>query len=485
MDALEQTVKQVIQRLNLLRQGERVVVAVSGGPDSLALLHILHTLRTHWDLTLIVAHLDHALRPTSREDAAFVGRIAAQLGLFCVRERQDVRAYAKAHRLSLEEAAREVRYQFLAQVARATQATAIATGHTADDQAETVLMHFLRGAGLSGLKGMLARSRLVLPPREPDTPAEPPVDLVRPLLFTPRRDIEAYLERKGLHPVQDETNFDTAFHRNRLRHELLPLLEREYQPQLRTRLARTAETLAVDWDFIQQAVNTAWEQLAQIHPGSITFPRDAFLALHPALQRRLVRRALFTLRPLLRDVAWDHITNALFIATHGETGAQATLPGHLMLRREYDQIRIESAPVVQEWPQLSAPMTPPLDTNATFTIGDWTLTLRTIPRETLDVSPFENTDRWQAFLDANRIHFPVRLRTRQKGDRFHPLGMPGDVNLADFLTAQKVPHAVRDALPLLVDANDRILWVAGVRISADAAVQETTTHILHLMFQKR
>lgn len=484
MDALEQQVRQTAHRLNLFRKGERVVLAVSGGPDSLALLHMLHALRDVWGLSLVVAHLDHALRPSSREDAAFVGRVAAQLGLFCVRERQDVRAYAQTHRLSLEEAAREVRYRFLAQVAHATQATAIATGHTADDQAETVLMHFLRGAGLSGLKGMRARSPLVLPPREPETPANVAVDIVRPLLFTTRREIETYLERKGLHPVLDETNLDTTFYRNRLRHELLPFLEREYQPNLRVLLARSAETLGVDWDFIQQEANAAWAQLAQSSTNAITFPREAFLALHPALQRLLVRRAVFTLRPLLRDVQWEHVLNALAIAAHGETGAQATLPGHLTLRREYDAIRIERAPVVDEWPQLDEQASPPLTPDTTYTFGEWTLRLRLVPREALDTSPFENQDRWQAFLDAAHVRLPLRLRVRQQGDRFQPLGMPGDVNLADFLTAQKVPAPVRDALPLLVDADNRILWVVGVRISDEAAIREHTTHVIHVSLHK-
>ncbi len=484
MDALEQHVRQIAHRLNLFREGERVVVAVSGGPDSLALLHILHALRDVWHLSLVVAHLDHALRPTSREDATFVGRVATNLGLFCVRERQDVRAYAKTHHLSLEEAAREVRYRFLAQVAHATQATAIATGHTADDQAETVLMHFLRGAGLSGLKGMRARRPLAIPPREPSSPVHATMDVVRPLLFTPRRDIEAYLERKGLHPVLDETNFDTTLFRNRLRHELLPFLEREYQPNVRVLLARSAETLGVDWDFIQQEANAAWARLAACAPHAITFPREAFLALHPALQRLLVRRACFTLRPLLRDVTWEHITNALAIATHGETGAQATLPGHLALRCDYDQICIEHHPSVRGWPQLDLPMSPPLMPDTTFSLGEWKLRLRLVPRDALETSPFENEDRWQAFLDAARIRLPLRLRVRQPGDRFHPLGMPGEVNLADFLITQKVPAPVRDALPLLVDADNDILWVVGVRISEKAAIRNTTTDVLHLVLQK-
>jgi len=299
-------------------------------------------------------------------------------------------------------------------------------------------------------------------PRKPQPlpPAQAMVDVVRPLLFMARRDIETYLERKGLHPVLDETNFDTRF------------------------FARSTETLGVDWDFIQQEANTAWARLAEHSPNAITFPREAFLALHPALQRLLVRRACFTLRPLLRDVTWEHITNALAIATHGETGAQATLPGHLMLRCDYEHICIEQHPSRRDWPQLNQPSSPPLMPETTFPIGEWRLHLRLVPRDALETSPFENEDRWQAFLDAARIRLPLRLRVRQQGDRFHPLGMPGDVNLADFLTAQKVPAPVRDALPLLVDADNCILWVVGVRISEKAAIRDTTTDVLHLSLHK-
>jgi len=477
MDPLEQGVWRTIQRLELVRPVERLVLAVSGGPDSLALLHVMCALREHLGAWLCVATLDHMMRPESAEDAAFVCRQAEALGLLCVREQRDVPTYARTHRLSLEEAAREVRYRFLAEVAGAVNATAVATGHTADDQAETVLMHFLRGAGLSGLKGMLPRRPMDIAVREgPPPPVRP--DLVRPLLFTPRSDILAYLERRGVTPRFDRSNLDTTFFRNRLRHELLPLLE-QYQPNIRRLLARTAETLAVDWDYLQQQTEAAWQALAHCEADHVRFPRQAFLEYHPAIQRGLVRRAVRRLRPLLRDVGWEHVVEAVRLAREGRTGTRATLPGHLFLFVDYDVIVIGEALPTPPWPRLApnTRLSVPVPGEVRLENG-WTLSTRLVERDQLPPDALADTDVWRALLDAEAVHLPLALRTRRRGDRFVPLGMTERVKLSDFLTAQKVPAAVRDTLPLLVDAHDRLLWVPGVRLSQEARVTESTQRVL-------
>ncbi|MDQ7030468.1 MAG: tRNA lysidine(34) synthetase TilS [Ardenticatenia bacterium] len=484
MEPLEQQVRRTVERLQLFRPGEHVVVAVSGGPDSLALLHVLHALRSHLKIRLSVATLDHMLRPDSASEAAFVGRQAQALGLFCVQEQRDVLAYAREHRLSVEEAAREVRYRFLAEVAAAVGATAVATGHTADDQAETVLMHFLRGAGLSGLKGMLPRAPADVTERTGAVPARP--DVVRPLLFTPRAEVLAYLEQRGLVPCLDPSNSDTTFFRNRLRHELLPLLEAHYQPNVRRLLVRTAETLAVDWDYLRSQVEQAWHTLAQPEDEHVCFPRQAFLSQHQAVQRGLVRKAVRRLRPMLRDVGWEHVVEALRVARTGEAGTRATLPGHLFLFVERQALVIGPRPLLPPWPRLPAGTRVPVAVPGETEIGEgWVLTVQlTAPEEVLSnvlVAP----DPWQAFLDADHVRLPLALRTRRAGDRFTPLGMAVPVKLADFLTAQKVPLSLRDEMALLVDANDHILWVLGLRPAHGTRLTEATHRVLALSCYRR
>ncbi|MCZ7574850.1 MAG: tRNA lysidine(34) synthetase TilS [Ardenticatenaceae bacterium] len=396
--ALPERLLQTIRRLDLIPAGSQAVLAVSGGADSLALLYALATLRQPLRLTLVVATLDHMLRgPAGAADAAFVCEQATTLGLLSIREQRDVAGYAARHGLSTEEAAREVRYAFLADVAQATRSPLVATAHTADDQAETVLMHFLRGSGLSGLKGMLPRAPLPLTARTRDEgsggrdrqPEAPRADLqvptlVRPLLYTPRSEIEAYLAALGLEPRQDATNIDQSYFRNRLRHELLPLLER-YQPNIRQVLARSAEALASEWAFIEAETGAAWKRLAQTDESSVRFERVPFLALPDALQRHLLRRAVAQLRPLLRDVSWEQLTQALSVARRGPTGAAATLPGELSLFVRYDTLVLAGQLPLPPWPLLSpgAPPLPVLVPGETSLPDGWRLVAELAP------SPFE------------------------------------------------------------------------------------------------
>lgn len=479
MDFLEQQLRDTIQRLASFDAGERVVIAVSGGPDSLALLYALHRLHNSLDLWLCVAVLDHALRDESAEEAAFVCRQAQALDMLCVRERRDVAAYAEQHNLSIEEAAREVRYQFLAQVAGAVDATAVATGHTADDQAETVLMHLLRGAGLDGLAGMQPRGPLPITVRDVQLPDTLP-DLVRPFLFTSREEILDYVDRRGLEPRFDRSNLDTTYFRNRLRHELLPTLE-DYQPNIRGVLARTAETLAVDWSYLKQRTDEAWSELAECTEDAVQFARSAFGNQHSAVQRRLIRRAVRRLRPQEHDLSWEHVTEALRIARGGETGDRATLPAGLFLIVGYETLTIGEAPPAptSAWPQIDEPVEVAVRGDTGLPAG-WRLTIDEMTGDDLSDDALTDPTPWCVYLDAAQVALPVRLRPRRPGDRFTPLGMDETVDLADFLINQKVPTAVRDQLPLLVDAGDRIVWVAGVRISHDARVTETTSHLLRV-----
>ena len=290
-----------------LRACNTVVVAVSGGADSLALLHALQALPAAERPALWVAHLDHALRPGSESDARFVCETAARWQLGCSSERRLVRETAARLHLSIEMAARQVRYEFLAGVAQAQGAGAVLVAHNADDQAETVLLRLLRGAGLAGLRGMRPLSRV---------PGAPALLLGRPLLNVPRASIEAYCAQHALEPRQDASNADETIGRNRVRHQLLPALEAA-QPRLRRILSRTAAVLASEHAVVLQATDRAWEQCALSAPaGQLAFARQPFGALLPALQAGLLRRAVRTLRPALRDVDYAPIAIACEFMRH-------------------------------------------------------------------------------------------------------------------------------------------------------------------------
>lgn len=491
---------QTIRRLGLIGEGSRVVVAVSGGADSLALLHALAALRQPLRLELVVATLDHRLRgDEGAADAAFVCDQASELGLLCIREQRDAAAHAEKHRLGIEEAAREVRYSFLADVARVTRSPLVAVAHTADDQAETVLMHFLRGSGLSGLKGMLPLGPFPpIPQREPgDSRPAQGLRLVRPLLYTTRAEVERYLESLGVVPRQDATNVDPAYYRNRLRHELLPLLER-YQPKIREVLARTAEALASDWAFIAGETAAAWERVARPSEGAIVFEREPFRALPDALQRHLLREAVGRLRPAVRDLSWEQLTQATAVARDGGAGAAATLPGGLSLFVLPGELIVAEELPLPDWPLLEPGQDPaPVAVPGVSALpGGWSLVVEPVAPRAADEArrkedtPFEGNDavggRWEEVIDAEAAGQALALRTRRAGDRFRPLGLGGqEVELAEWMIGRKIPAHARERLPLLVNAEDEILWVAGHRLSERARITPGTRRALRVRFERK
>lgn len=495
-DLLRQ-VQQTIDRYDLIRGGEALVVGVSGGPDSLCLLHVLQRLAPVYGLSLHAAHLHHGLRGADADaDAAFVRRVAAGWGLPLTVEALDVPALARAEGLAFEETARRARYAFLARTAAAAGARTIAVGHNADDQAETVLMHFLRGSGLAGLRGMLPRTplssyRLLSSGGDGSTGREGlpgTLDLIRPLLEVPRGEIEAYCEEHGLEPRFDRSNLDTTYFRNWLRLEVIPLLE-QHNPQLRTVLGRTARVLAGDYDLLRGLLDEAWPRVVrQEGEKEIVFDLTEWRALPTGLQRSTLREAIHRLRRSLRNINFVHVEDALNVARDGTTGDRATLPRGLMLTVGYERLTVagEARPEpLPDWPLLppeSEPVAVAVPGVTPLPGSAWAVEATLLPRTSLPAGWQDNPDPWRAHLDAGAVGSPLWLRTRRPGDRFQPLGMGGQApKLADFLTNQKVPHAARDRLPLLVAAWG-IAWVPGLRLDERARVSDSTAEILVLRF---
>jgi tRNA(Ile)-lysidine synthase len=297
MPSLPEQVAVFSERHQLLAPDMSVVVAVSGGPDSLCLLHILHQLAPRLRLRLHVAHLDHQLRPDSHDDAQYVAKVATQWNIPATVEEVDVAALARSRRIGLEAAGRTARYQFLLNTARAVQSDAIAVGHTADDQAETVLLRLLRGAGPSGLAAMR-------PKRLQDEKY-----IIRPLLETTRADVEAYCAEHGLKPRTDPSNQAPIFLRNRVRGYILPLLK-AYNPSIVSTLGRTARLCAEEDDLLSSLVEQAWTTIATTSASAVVLDRQGFERLHRALQRRIIRKSVQTLDPDI-EVEAKHLDLAL------------------------------------------------------------------------------------------------------------------------------------------------------------------------------
>ncbi len=439
-----------------------MLVGVSGGADSLALLHALHAA----NYPLICATFNHRLRPEAGDEVTRVRQIAEGLGLPFMTDSADVMAYAAAEGLSAEEAARTLRYRFLFRAARAAGAQAVAVGHTADDQAETVLMHFLRGAGLSGLKGM--SYRVVLPVFDTEIP------LVRPLLGWWRADTEQYCRENDLSPVHDPSNDDTTYFRNRLRHELIPQLE-SYNPRVRQALARTALALQGDSDLLTEIVEAAWQKsILEQGTGYIAFKRAALEGMTIALRRNVFRRAAFALSPGLRDVDFEALERASTLrATDIAGGLRTMLEGNILYVVEHDST-LPNYP----YPQISEELSVSRGQNDLK--NDWILIC-----EELDGAQWSwSSDGLLAFLDADLLGQPLRVRPVLSGDRFEPLGMPEQrMKLSDFFVNKRIPKRLRKNW-LLVCAGDEIVWVAGLRLAHPFRVTEKTKRVLRLQLKR-
>lgn len=477
MDVLAQ-VRATIDAHDLLARDSTAVVAVSGGPDSLCLLHVLCRLRAELSLQLHVAHLNHRLRPEADADAAFVAALAADWGLPYTVGTADVLRLAEAEHRSVEEAARVARYRFLGEVARAVGAQAVAVGHNADDQVETVLMHCLRGAGLAGLRGMRRRASL------PEAAAAhcPALHLVRPLLDVPRTAIEAYCQEQGLKPRFDRSNVEMTFFRNRIRRDLIPTLE-TYNPRVRRLLHRTADLLADDYDYLQRDLDALWPELLLADtPEAVILRAPALRQLAPTPQRGALRKAILTLRPSLRDVGWTHVERARQAALVAPTGATISLPAGLLLEVSYDRLIVRPAdrPVLGPSPLALAGDERRLQVPGTVLLapGGWALQARLSAECPADRKG--RAARLNLCLDPEQAGTDLRLRTRRPGDRFQPRGLGGhSKSVKDYMIDAKIPRAERDRLPLLVSERG-ILWIAGWRASEVGAPGPQTRRYLCL-----
>lgn len=490
-------------RRRLFTPGAPLVVAVSGGADSVCLLHILHDLAAEWQLALHVAHVDHALRPASAADAAFVAALAAQLGLPYHGTRLVAGSLA-GQPGGVELAARRARYAFLFRTAAAVSPPGclptVALAHHAGDQAETLLLHLARGSGLRGLAGMRPYSRVRAADiatdiaaddaqaAEPLLPAE--AALVRPLLDVDQAAIYAWLTARGASWREDETNSLLAPARNRLRHQVLPALA-ELNPQVTLALARTAEILAAEADRAE-AADAAALAAALVHSDAerIVLDLAALRRQHPAAQRGALRQALACLDRMLDDIAFAQVEELVAEAlpagrsrgphplAHGLAWTRLAAPPRLSLHRAAAQ------PLAPAVPQLAPgrPPTPIPLPGVLFLDGGWRLRAELLPAAQL--SGWRRAGPWQAWLDADAVPEPA-LAPPRPGLRIAPLGLGGhSKSVGDLFTDRKTPLAQRAGWPLILDGVGAVAWVCGLAVAHSAAITAATQRVLRLTWER-
>lgn len=501
-ERVERAVRGAVERHVLWRPGASLVVAVSGGPDSLCLLGTLLALREQGIASApgetIVAHLDHRVRGAEGErDAAWVATFARELGLRCELGSADVPALARAEGRSLEDAARHARYAFLRRIAAETGSERICTGHTRDDQAETVILHWLRGSGVDGLAGM------------------PPLagDIARPLLDLTRDDIVAYCAARGWIPRVDATNADTAYLRNRVRHDLLPQLER-YNPNIRQTLVRNAALIADDVRYLEAQTVRAWnDTVSAVSERAVTLDLAELRALPAALRHRVLRRAsrLLAQDDTRQGLVARHLSLLGELIAQGRTGATLDLPVGLRATLGYTTLTFTAAhgifapPGVLEHEATTGSETPELVLHVPgvvelpdsgWRIRAWQTDVpagseRGDAPDPPELPAFAVAGTYgsvghaetRVYLDADAAGETLRVRAWLRGDRFRPLGMRHEKKVQDYFTDAKVPRELRGRLPLVFN-NDHLLWIAGLRIDDRVRLTERTRRILVLQLDR-
>jgi tRNA(Ile)-lysidine synthase len=468
-EPLEERILGFIKKYNLLADQSRLVAGVSGGPDSVCLFHILVKLQEKLNFKLHSAHLDHRLRGAdSKADAQYVQQLANDFNIPAVIEQRDVKKYQEEQHIPLEEAAREVRYSFFSQVAKSIAASHVAVGHTADDQVETILMHLVRGTGTRGLRGLKPSTSFKFPGIN--------ITVIRPLLGITREEVLDYCRDHNLKPRFDTTNLSLSPLRNRIRHQLIPLLQ-SFNPRINEALLRMAEITGDDLSFLDSESLRLWNIVTEKENDTISFNKTTFLELPLSMQRTILRTAMETILGNIRDIEARHIEE-IIDALDKPAGKRLILPRDIVFSIEYDRYLLgKNTTNFSSFPPLKDEYI--LNIPGETVVPDWKVTADVIDREQM-------TDRdgdFVAFFDIDRTGRQITVRSRREGDRFQPLGMIHSKKLGEFMIDEKIPNAWRDDIPI-VCSPQQIVWVVGWRIDNRVKITDNTKQVLRLEFER-
>lgn len=454
-------VEQTISRHNMLEHGDRVLVAVSGGPDSVVLLDVLDRLKGTFSLELVVAHFDHSLRPEDDErETRFVAFLAASKNLPFMTQKA-LSPPAKSGK-SLEEEAREWRYAFLDHAKNAHGAHKIALGHTLDDQAETVIMRLLRGSGPAGLSGI------------------PPVrshHIIRPLIEITRREIQDYIAHGDLRFITDPSNFEKHHLRNRIRLDLLPELK-TYQPGIVKILGRTANIMRDETRWMEtEAKRWIKEHVEVLETGGHSVPLKMFGDLAVAFQNQVIRQIIKRVQGGLRRISLQHM-DAIKSLLAGKPQAHLNLPNGVLVKKNYETLLFLKKRDPFEHQENNG-FHHILEGLGVFDLDAIACTVTVEEIKTEEIASKDSPSPWVACFDADRIEYPLIVRSFLPGDRFVPLGMTGHKKVKDFFVDRKIPSDVRRRLPLLCRGKDPI-WVCGLRIDDRFKVRPETEKVVRI-----
>jgi tRNA(Ile)-lysidine synthase len=445
-----------IETNKMINCGDGIVVGLSGGPDSVCMLHILNSLRQLYDIRLYAVHLNHMIRGEEADrDEQYAREFSNQLGIPFISRSIDVPSFAAEHQMSEEEAGRYQRYKLFEEIAQKVGAKRIAIAHNMNDQAETVIMHFLRGSGISGMGGI----RPIRAGR-----------YIRPLIYCTREEIEAYCSEQGLSPMHDSTNSEDIYARNKLRLELMPYLQNNFNPNIIECISKAADLARQDDDYLNSRALIELEKIKKKDGISVS----EFNLLHISIKRRIIRLVIEKAKGSLDNIESKHIEDCIDIISKGRTGKCISLPDGVICRIQYDCFQILKRNIIEDF-QYSLPDSGIVYVNE----ADMMVSTRLFRKK--DGQFFD--DRFIKYFDYDKIGNGLIIRNRRNGDYICPKGMKGTKKLKDYFIDKKVPSDKRQSA-LIIAAGSEVLWLIGMRDTRNYKIDEVTENIIEIKLER-
>lgn len=457
-----------IKKHKLINTGDTIIVGVSGGPDSICLLDILHSVRAQWDLKLYAVHINHMMRGSESDgDENYVKEFCAGRGIHLFTEAVNVKEISARQGLSLEEAGREARYAQFRKHAEITGASKIAVAHNKNDLAETVLMNIIRGTGLNGLKGIDYRLGSV----------------IRPLLDVERKEIDNYCTGNSLNPRTDSSNTQSIYTRNKIRLELIPFIDGLFQTDITGSVCRMAGIVKEDVDFLDNTALSLYKECTIKDGEEVWLNLDILKGYHIALMRRIIRNAVKAVKGNLKGVESKHMESAVELILKGNTGSVLCLTDNIRMEKSYNILKVYSCKTVEAAHYFEIRLVIPGLTNIS------------VPDSYVEASILEKTDDWIAllknnqksfvqFFDYEKLKTGIYIRYRNDGDIFKPFKSKGTKKLKEYFIDNKIPRDSRDKIPL-ISSGSEIVWIIGHKMSDKFKVTENTKYILKLEYDLR
>ncbi|WP_026895565.1 tRNA lysidine(34) synthetase TilS [Clostridiisalibacter paucivorans] len=459
---MKKKMMETIQRHDMIQKGDNILIGVSGGPDSMALFSLLREISIEMSLTLLVAHVNHGVRGEAADkDEEYVKDICKKWGIPFYSKRVNMDEYAKIHGLTSEEAGRALRYGFFNEILKKKEGGKIAVAHNKGDQAETVLMRFIRGTGVDGLKGIEYKNG----------------NIIRPLLDISREEIERYCETENLSPRIDKTNLEPIYGRNKIRLEMIPYIQDNFNEGIIDTLCRMANLMEVDGEYLNECAKRSYKEvLEQKTRYEIRLNIYKFLSLHNAIKGRVIRHALECLLGHLTGIEERHIRSIIELVSTKKVGKTIDMPYGLKVYISYEDFLIKKKDfyITKDY-KVKLDMDKenllhPIDAKITCKVFD------------INEIHTKSKHRFIKYFDYDKIKDGLYIRNRRSGDRIKPLGMNGTKKLKDFFIDQKIPKYLRDSIPIITD-GDGIVWIVGYRIGDPYKIDENTKKILMVKYE--